>query len=171
MEKLFLTKKQIKNVIRKKKRIEEELGVKLEFSKGAISINGMPLDEYTATQVINALAFGFKPKVALLLQSEDYMFEVLQIKNYMRSHSNTRLREVKARIIGKKGKAIRTLSQLSECEIKLVDNSIAIIGRTEDVKKAEQAIISLIKGSKHGNIYARLERLRHVANEEDLGLK
>ena len=43
-------------------------------------------------------------------------------------------------------------------ETKDLDNHIAIIGRAEDIKHAQQAIISLIKGSKQGNVYGTLER-------------
>lgn len=172
MEKLFLTPNHIRKISKEKRELEKELKVRLTFFKDSISIEGEAINEYPAMQIVNALAIGFRLKVALLLRQEDYMLELIRIKEYIKPYSPSRLKQVKARIIGKKGKAIETISQLSDCAIKLSDNTLAIIGRTEDVKIAEKSLISLIRGSKHGNVYARLEKAEHKELlEEDLGLR
>jgi KH domain-containing protein len=172
MERLFLTRNQVKKVIRKKEEIEKETKVKLVFSKSGVIIEGKAIDEYVAVKVINALALGFDFKIALLLEQEDYMLELIHIKDYIKPFSPSRLKQIKARIIGKQGRAIKTISQLSDCAIKLSDNTLAVIGRTDDVEIAEKALISLIRGSKHSNIYARLEKIEHKElAEEDLGLR
>lgn len=172
MERLFLTQKQIKKIIKNKRELEKELRVKLTISKESILTEGNAVEEYAAVQVMNALAVNFELKIALLLQQEDYMLEIIHIKDYVKPFSPARLKQVKARIIGKQGKALKTISQLSECAIKLSDNTLAIIGKMENVKIAENSLLSLIRGSKHGNVYARLEKLGHKElAEEDLGLR
>ena len=65
---------------------------------------------------------------------------------------------------------MRTLSNLTNCYLEIKDNEVGIIGNPENIKTATEAIISMIKGSKHGNVYSFLEKNK-VKPIEDLGLK
>jgi rRNA processing protein Krr1/Pno1 len=91
--------------------------------------------------------------------------EEVKIKDYTR---HNRLQQVKSRVIGSEGRALKTLSSLSECFLKLSDNSVFIIGHTDDVKITRNAVISLIKGSKHSNVYASLEHKPNFDEDEEL---
>jgi len=166
--KIFLLDSEIKKVVKYKKELEQKLNVSLIFEKNIVSIEGSAIDEYTAEKIIKALAYGFDFKIVMLLQDENYMFEEINVKDYA---SGKRLRQIKARIIGTKGKALKTLMQLTDCRLILHENKVAIIGRTENVDYAIQSIQSIIHGSKHGNVYARLEKLRAKPEDEDLGLR
>jgi len=85
------------------------------------------------------------------------MFEKINIKDHThRKDLNT----IKSRIIGTKGKTLRVLQELSDSLITVKDNDIGIISPAEDTEKSIQAIISIIKGSKQANVYARLEKAR-----------
>ena len=93
----------------------------------------------------------------LLLKNDDYTFEVINIKDYTK-RSDTEV--IKGRIIGKKGNTLRVLEELSNSYLAIRNNSIAIISPSEDIDSIRQAIISLIQGSKQGNVYGYLEKSR-----------
>lgn len=168
MEKIFLASSQIRKIVMTKERLEKELSVKIISRRNFIQVDGGALEEYDALQVLKAISFNFDINISLLLKDPEYMLQTIQVKNYTKKNQR-RLSQVKARVIGKKGKALKNISQLTNCEIKLHDNTVAILGRVNDVELAASAIISLIKGSEHSNVYARLERAQH--EEGDLGLK
>jgi ribosomal RNA assembly protein len=154
-------------ILKSKRRLETLLNVKITNQGQEVSIDGKPEDEYTAEKVIEAINFGFPFSDALLIKEEDAMFEVINIKSHTRRND---LQRVRARIIGTQGKTLKTLCTLSQCHFELKDNEVGIIGSPEHIKNAQEAIISIIKGSKQANIYKFLEshQPEHIA---DLGLK
>jgi rRNA processing protein Krr1/Pno1 len=77
---------------------------------------------------------------------------------------------VRSRIIGIRGKTLRTLTELSDCFFELNMNEIGIIGMPENIKKVNNSIISLIRGSKQANVYRFLEKHRPEIIT-DLGFK
>lgn len=165
MEKLICEKPQ--RIIKNKKKLEEELGIKITGEGKEITIHGSPENEYIAEKVIDALEFGFPFSVALLIKEEDFMFEVLNIKDYTRRKD---LIAVRARIIGKQGKTLKTLLELTKCHFEIKDNQVGIIGEPEYIRNAQEAMISLIRGAKHANVYSFLEK-HQVKPIFDLGLK
>ncbi len=165
MIKLIIEK--IQRITKNKRKLEEALEVKIENRGKEVYIEGTPESEYTAEKVIDALNFGFPFSQALLIKKEDLIFEKIPIKE----HTNQKnLERVRARIIGSKGKTLKTVSQLSDCFLELKDNSVGIIGDPEHIQVANEAIVSLIKGTKQGNVYAYLEK-HQPKIEHDLGLR
>ena len=91
----------------------------------------------------------------------------MNIKDYTKRKD---LKSVRARIIGKKGKTLKTLSDLSRCSFELKDNFVGIIGPSEHIENAQNGIISIVQGSKQSNVYKFLEG-NQIREEIDLGLK
>ena len=140
----------------------------LFFTAGKlVFIKGRELNEYFAEKVIDAINMGFPIKIALLIKNEDFMLEVMNIKNFTSKKDFERIR---ARIIGKEGKAIKTISKLTKCFLEIKGNEVGIIGEPENIENGHQAVISLIQGSKHANVYKYLESHRPTPIL-DLGLK
>lgn len=165
MIKLIVEK--LARITRNKKKLEEILEVKITNRGTEVYLEGSPEKEYTAEKVIKALDFGFPYSVATEIKTDDLAFEILNIKNYTNKKDLARIR---GRVIGTGGKTLKTISTLSNCYLELKDNNIGIIGEYEFIKYAEEALISLIKGTKTGNVYAYLEK--HQPQELiDLGLK
>ncbi|MCX6749324.1 MAG: hypothetical protein NTW17_01085 [Candidatus Pacearchaeota archaeon] len=165
MEKIFCEK--FKRIIKNKQKLEKNLGIKITINKEEIIIDGPAENEYVAEKIIEALDFGFPFTVALLIKEEDLIFEALNIKNYTKRKDLT---TVRARIIGKDGKTLSTLHQLTKCYFELKDNSVGIIGEPEHIRNANEAIISLARGAKHSNVYTFLEK-NQIKPVFDLGLK
>jgi len=161
----------INKIKKNKDKIERALNVKISISGKNVSVDGESLDEYIASQVIEALDLGFTTNQALVLAEEDVILEKISIKDLTKRHDLSRIR---ARIIGTKGKTKEIIENLSDCAVCLKDNCVGIIGRTDNIKKTIQAITSIIHGSKQSKVYAYLERERakdKIKLSEDLGLK
>ena len=165
MKKIICDK--IPRIVKNRKKLEKELNVKITNSGMEVSIDGKPENEYCAEMVVEALDMGFPFGVALLIKKEDNVLEVLSIKDYARRKD---FKSIRARIIGKSGKTLRVLHELTECFFELKNNNVGILGSPERIKNAQEAVISIIKGSKQANVYSFLEKHR-VEPILDLGLK
>ncbi len=154
-------------ITKNRKNLKKKLGVEITNRGREVFIDGSPENEYTAEKVIEALDFGFPFSVALMIKEQDYLFEVIKIKDYTRKKDMERIR---ARIIGKKGKTLKTFEELTKCFFELKDNQIGIVGDAEYIKNAQDAIVSIIRGAKQANVYNYLER-HQVKPIYDFGLK
>ena len=154
-------------ILKNKRRLESKLNIKISNRGKEVKIDGKPEDEYIAGKVIDALNFGFPFSVAISIKEEDLEFEILNIKDYT---TRKDLERVRARLIGKGGKTLKTLCQLTKCSFEIKDNFIGIIGNPEYIENAQESIISIIKGSKQSNVYSHLEK-HQLKQVIDLGLK
>jgi ribosomal RNA assembly protein len=154
-------------ILKNKKRLEENLNVKISSKGREVFAEGIPENEYIAEKVIDALNMGFPFREAILLKDEDFVLEIISIKDYTKRRD---LERIRARIIGKQGKTKKTLSQLTKCFFQVKDNEVGIIGSPEYVENAHEAVISIIKGSKQSNVYKYLEK-HQTKPVIDLGLK
>jgi len=144
-----------KYILKFKSKLEKELDIKIFNNENEILLKGLPQDEYIAERVIEAMNFGFSFQNAILIKKEDFNFGVINIKNY--THSNN-LNRIKGRLIGKNGKVLKTLTDLTNCFFEIKGNEIGIIGNSENFENAEKSIIRIINGAKHSNIYKFLEQ-------------
>ena len=157
----------IKEIVRSKKRFEQELKIKLINKGKNVFVEGSADREYFALEVLEAVNAGFSVDRALLLKEEGMILQVIHIKDITKRGD---LERVRGRIIGKDGKTLKTLNNLTECDLAINNNDIGIIGNAEEVEDAVQAITSLIYGSKQSNVYSRLERLRKKKKVEDVNM-
>jgi ribosomal RNA assembly protein len=142
-------------IIHNKNRLEKELGVKITNKGKLIFVEGEGEKEYLALKVFEAIDLDFSIQRALLLKDENIILQTLHIKDLTKRKD---LQVIKSRLIGTRGKTLKNLCHLTDCLISLKDNSMGIIGESESMEYAIQAITSIIKGSKQANVYARLER-------------
>ena len=156
-----------KRIEKNKTKLEKVLKIKIFVKEKEVSIDGQAEDEYIAEKVLEAISLGFPLPSALTIKTEDYMFEIINIKDHTKRAD---LASIRARIIGKGGKTLKTLTDLTEWFLELSKNSVGIIGSPENIKPTQTALISLIKGSKQSNVYSYLEK-HHPEPIYDLGLK
>jgi KH domain-containing protein len=147
--------KSARKILQNKDALEKKLKVKISVSGTNIQISGNEVDEFFAERVLKALDFSFLIDEALLLANEDYIFEIINIKSY--THRKD-LKVIKARIIGTEGKTLKVLMGLSNSYIAVKDNNVAVIAHCNDFENAVQAVVSIIQGSKQGNVYSYLEK-------------
>jgi ribosomal RNA assembly protein len=137
------------------KEIERKLNVKINFNGKTIQILGDPIDEEVADRAIEAIDMGFPIQEALILRDDDFVFNKLNIKDLTRRHD---LERVRARLIGTKGKTLRTLEDMSHCSIVLHGNFIGIIGRNEDILAGINCVKNVVSGLKESSVFSMLDR-------------
>lgn len=145
-----------------KKEIEEATKTKLDIDskEGDVFVSGEDaLGLYTAREIIKAIGRGFNPDVAKLLLKSDYIFEVIDVSEYVGKSREAMVR-LKGRVIGKGGKSRRLIEELTGCSISVFGKTIGIIGLPESTANARQAVEALLRGSRHANVYKWLEKRR-----------
>jgi len=157
----------IRKILQNKPRLEKQLNIKITNQGKNLFLSGKPEDEFIALEVIQAINLGFSITRALLLKDENTNFQTINIKDITKKHN---LEEIRARIIGKQGRTLKTLNKLTNCAISLQDNQIGIIGDVEYIEDAIQALTSVIQGSKQGHVYGRLERQNKEKRLENKGI-
>ncbi len=144
-----------------KKEIEEATNTKLSIDskEGDVFVSGEDaLGLYTAREIIKAVGRGFNPDIARLLLKPDYVFEVVDLSEFVKSKEA--MLRLKGRVIGKEGKSRRLIEELTECNISVFGKTISIIGMPESAANARRAVESLLRGSTHANVYKWLEKRR-----------
>jgi len=170
MDEIRIPKERIAILIGKKgetkRRISKLTNTKLQINsqEGDIIINGdNGLDVYLAKKIINAIGRGFNPDIALTLLEEGKDIEIINIPIFSRKTKND-LTRVKARLIGREGKARKLIEQLANVEISIYGKTVSIIGGQINLNIARHAIINLLQGSEHGNVYSYLEKQKEIRN-------
>ncbi len=144
-----------------KKQLEEETMTKLNIDseEGDVFISGDDaIQLYNAREVVKAISRGFNPEAALLLLKGDYMFELINLPDLIKT-KNSMIR-LKGRVIGHEGKTRRIIEEMTDCQVSVYGKTIGIIGRAEQIGFAKQAVDSLLEGSPHASVYKWLEKKR-----------
>ncbi|MCE4602313.1 MAG: KH domain-containing protein [Desulfurococcales archaeon] len=129
-----------------------------------------PINLMKAGEVVKAIAYGFPPEKAYRLLDEDQILVIVDLKQIVGDSPN-HLTRVKARIIGERGRARRTLEEMTGTYIHVGDYYVAIIGDYERAMLAKKAVEMLAEGRMHGTVYRHLDRmLREVRRRESLRL-
>ena len=160
-----------------KEQIEKTLGVKLiiDSSTGDVTIelnpeNDDPSKLFRAKDVVMAIGRGFSPEKAFrLLEDENVMLDIIDLRQiFGKSESN--MKRVRGRIIGREGKTRRIIEELTETYISVYGHTVGIIGSFEHVQIAREAIEMLIRGAMHGTVYRYLHRKRREIKKQMLEL-
>ena len=159
-----------------KKHLEEATKCKLRIDseEGDVFITGNDsIGLYTAREIVRAVSRGFNPEIATLLLKQEYMFDVIDLRDYAPT-KNAQIR-LKGRVIGSEGKSRRVIEELTETHISVYGKTIGIIGEITNVGLAKNAIEKLLEGGMHAGIFRDLEgkrkdlRLKHI--HEDFNIK
>ncbi|PIN73617.1 RNA-processing protein [Candidatus Woesearchaeota archaeon CG10_big_fil_rev_8_21_14_0_10_45_16] len=142
-----------------KTEIEDATGCSLDISKeGDVTITGDDgIILYTTREIVKAIARGFNPKIALFLLKTDYAFELIDMKDVAGKSQNT-IQRLKGRVIGKGGKSRQEIERLTDTNISVYGKTIGIIGETQQVAVAREAVAMLLSGSMHKTVYHFLEK-------------
>lgn len=148
--------------------LEDKIKIKFILNNN-IKIKGTELNEFLTEQIVLAIDFGFDLDDALLLLRQNYLLKFIDLKEHTKRHN---LKDVRARVIGRNGKAKKTIEYLTGSIIIIKDNTIGLIVDDIHLDTTTQAIISLIQGSKHSNIFSYLEKQnKNIIEDDDLGIK
>ncbi len=155
-----------------KKFIEDTFGVKLIVDSKESTVKVVSSsdnsDPITAVNYIEAIARGFSPERAMDIAKEGYVMSEINLRDY--AGTRNALIRIRARLIGTKGSARKRIEALTDTRISIYGDHVAVIGKSDDVRAAVDAILELINGVKHGTVFSRLESIRRARKKDRLQL-
>ena len=162
---------------RVKETVEKQLSVELQVDSqtGNVTITLSPTAEdpsllFRAKEIITAIARGFSPERALrLVRDDDTILVVIDLRNIV-GRSQSDIKRLKGRIIGKEGKTRRIIEELTDASISVHGHTISIIGDMDQAEVAREAIQMIIKGSQHRTVYGFLHKKRRELKKKRLEL-
>jgi ribosomal RNA assembly protein len=162
---------------RVKVNIEKKLSIRLRIDSqtGDIQITLMPTAQdptvlFRAKEIVTAIGRGFSPEHAFrLLEDDETMLEVIDLRETV-GRSQSDMKRLKGRVIGKEGKTRRIIEELTEANISVYGHTISIIGEIDQVEIAKEAVRMLIRGSLHGTVYRFLHRKRRELKKKKMEL-
>ncbi|MFC1690998.1 KH domain-containing protein [Nanoarchaeota archaeon] len=160
-----------------KKEIEQETHshIDIDSKEGDVTVSGTDtLGLYTAREIVKAIGRGFNPEVARILLKQDYVLDILQMRDYI-GKSTSKMLRLKGRVIGEEGKTRKLVEEFTQTDICVYGKTISIIGSPEKVAIARRAIESLLGGATHSSVYKWLEKQRKKISmgelEKDVDIK
>lgn len=156
-------------------RIEEKLSVKLKIDSESgdvqITLNPEAQDPtalFRAKDVVTGIGRGFSPENAFkLLTDPETMLEIIDLHEII-GKSEADLKRLKGRVIGKEGRTRNLIEELTETNVSIYGHTISIIGGTEQIEIAKQAIRMLLRGSLHSTVYRFLHKKRRDLKKKKL---
>jgi len=162
---------------RVKGNVEKQLSVELQIDSetGNVTITLSPTAEdpsvlFRAKEVITAIGRGFSPdRASRLLQNDDTILLVIDLRDIV-GRSQSDMKRLKGRIIGKEGKTRRIIEELTDASVSVHGHTISIIGDMDQAEAAREAIQMFIKGSQHRTVYRFLQKKRRELKKKQLEL-
>ncbi|MGI0053808.1 MAG: KH domain-containing protein, partial [Thermoplasmata archaeon] len=109
-----------------------------------------------ARDVVLAIGRGVSPDRADHLLAEGTYLAVLDMKETTGKRSQEALRRIRARIIGREGRARRRIEELSGCSVSVYGRTVALIGEGPQIERGRRAVILLLRGSEHSTVFRML---------------
>ena len=143
--------------------IQEETGTIIEIDTtedtGSVTVKAAPGSNdpvmvWVARDIIRAIGRGFNEEKACKLLDENFRFDEIRIGDL---GSPKRLKQIKGRLIGQKGKMRSTIEDSTEVFISIYGKTVSIIGRVENITVAKRAIDLILEGRQLGTVFKFLE--------------
>jgi ribosomal RNA assembly protein len=122
-----------------------------------------PMAALRARDIVLAIGRGFSPERAQRLLKDDTYFQVLDIKFTTGHRDKAGLRRIRARVIGRAGRARARIEELSGCSVSVYGSTVALIGKEDQLDRGIRAVELLLRGSEHSTVFHLLASLRRSA--------
>ncbi|MDO8428800.1 MAG: KH domain-containing protein [Candidatus Diapherotrites archaeon] len=134
-----------------RKEIEQTAKVKLDIDSKTGTVNievtqGDAVQLEQALSIVHAIARGFNPGKAMLLASDEYYFETMNLKDIVGKSEKAR-EAIKSRVIGKNGKMREQIEHNTHCFVSVYGHTISIIGKLTEIDLAREAIERIMNGA------------------------
>jgi len=162
---------------RVKAAIEKNLSVELqvESETGGVTITLLPTASdptvlFRAKETVIAIGRGFSPERAFrLLHDDEVLLDIIDLREVV-GRSQSDIKRLKGRVIGKNGKTRMLIEELTESSLSVYGHTISIIGNADQKEAAKEAIRMLIRGSQHSTVYRFLHRKRRELKRKKMEL-
>lgn len=159
-----------------KKKLETLFQVRLVIDGESGEVKVIPVEgqedptaNLKAQNAVQAIGRGFPPEKAFFLQKDEFMLDVIDLRDLV-PKSRGNISRIKARIIGRDGKTRQVIEETTDAQVCVYGNTVSLIGGPSEVEIAKDAIFKLVGGSEHKTVYRYLSRMRHELKKERLKL-
>src|SRR3989338_10455215 len=150
-----------KGSFKRELQIKLNVSIKIDSNEGIVEISSEDgLNNYLCKNIIQVIGRGLTPDEALVLLDDNYTAEVISIKDFTGS-SKKKQDRVKSRLIGEEWRVRKNLESLTNTKIVIYGKTVTIVGLINDVEIAKRAVMKLILGSHHGDVYSMIERFKN----------
>lgn len=153
-----IPKKRIEIIRNRKEEIEKRTKTKIEVSD-SIHIKGDSLEAWIAKDIVRAIGRGFDLDIAFLLLKDEFIFDIIDVTDWAGKSKND-LERLRGRVIGRNGKAKKTIEELTHTHVSISGKTISFIGLAENVAIARKAMDMLLEGKQHSTVFRFLEKSR-----------
>jgi ribosomal RNA assembly protein len=122
-----------------------------------------PMAALQARDIVLAIGRGFSPERAQRLLKDETYLQVLDIKYTTGHRDKAALRRIRARVIGRAGRARARIEELSGCSVSIYGSTVALIGKEDQLERGVRAVELLLRGSEHSTVFHLLASLRRNA--------
>jgi ribosomal RNA assembly protein len=168
IERINIPADRVRVLLSRRSYLEKESKARLDVTMdGEVIVDGDDaLLIYRCLQVIKAIGRGFAPIKAERLFDDRFYLRIFDIRDFS-GKSRNRSIELKGRIIGRNGKARRTIEESTDCYLSVYGHTVSIIGSYPAMESAERAAEMLLEGSEHSVVFSflRKEKTRRIKEE------
>lgn len=119
-----------------------------------------------AEDFVKAVVNGFSVSDALaLLRLDDIYIEGFEVKDVRANLQGDNLSRCIGRMSGSHGKTKYTIENVTRTRIVIADTHIFIMGTTQSIRVARDAICDLIRGSPASKVYTRIRTVMERVND------
>ena len=149
---LIGTDGETRNTIAKKAKVQ----ITIDSSNGEVTLIGEGENFVKAADIVKAIGRGFSPKRAFTLLQDNYLFKIVEIRNY--AGKNRSAQEAKrGRVIGRRGEARKEIEKKTGALISVYGKTVAIIAKPDTIEEATDAVEMLLQGAAHESMEHFLE--------------
>lgn len=154
-----------------KRKIEKQSNTRLDIDSatGEIIVIGSNnyYDIHLAKKIITAISRGFSPEVAFLVTKPDYNLEILSLTEHL-GKNDTRLEQIKGRIIGREGTIKNLLEKQFNANISVFGKTVGVIAKEENIYELLKILESIIGGCKHTTVFKMLKTNKMLKNYKEV---
>ncbi|CAD2216678.1 RNA-binding protein PNO1 [Angomonas deanei] len=119
-----------------------------------------------AEDFVKAVIAGFDVKDAIaLIRMDDVFIEGFEVKDVRANLAGDNLSRCIGRISGSHGKTKYTIENVTRTRIVIADTRIWLMGTTQNIRVARDALCDLIRGSPAAKVYTRIRSVMNRVND------
>ncbi|MBI4021453.1 MAG: RNA-processing protein [Candidatus Aenigmarchaeota archaeon] len=162
IQELRVPRARVAVLLRHQQALEKATGTTLRVQKdGGVDVQGDVEHLLVAVNLVKAIGRGFSYPSALTLLEEDAQLAVIAVDGTEKT-----VRRLMSRVIGRRGLAKKNIERFSGAKLCVYGKTVAILGPPGSVHMAATAVDDLLGGRKHTFVWAKLEKMKRLADEE-----